>query len=90
LYYLMLINLIDGRKPQQGERRGFLRKAYSISARSVPYRRLAMQEPDQAKGQVLYQLADEADRGVLFTADWKSPRPGLCPPLPSVRPPNHS
>jgi hypothetical protein len=37
--------------------------------RSVRYRRLALVEPDQAKAQLLYRIADEADRGVLFTSE---------------------
>jgi hypothetical protein len=39
------------------------------SPRAVRYRRLALVEQDNAKAQLLRQLADEADRGVLFTVD---------------------
>ena len=39
-------------------------------ARAVRYRRLALAESDREKADLLYQLADEADRGVLFTAEW--------------------
>jgi hypothetical protein len=37
--------------------------------RSVRYRRLAMVESDPAKANLLYQIADEADRGVLVTTE---------------------
>ena len=37
------------------------------SPRAVRYRRLALIEQDNEKAQLLRQLADEADRGVLFT-----------------------
>ena len=37
--------------------------------RSVKYRRLALLEPDKAKAQLLFQIADEADRGVLVTSE---------------------
>lgn len=42
--------------------------------RSVKYRRIALAEPDQAKAQLLYQIADEADRGVFVTSEWLSSR----------------
>jgi len=35
--------------------------------RAVRYRKLALVEQDNEKAQLLRQLADEADRGVLFT-----------------------
>jgi hypothetical protein len=38
-------------------------------ARAVRYRQLALAEPDKAKAVILYQIADEADRGVLCTVD---------------------
>jgi hypothetical protein len=47
--------------------------------RAVRYRRLALTEEDHEKVRLLKLIADEADRGVLFTADWNSKRP---PPLP--------
>lgn len=54
-------------------------------SRSVRYRRLAMQESDPLKAQLLNQLADEAERGVLCTVDWKSSQ--AMPPAPqSVKP----
>jgi hypothetical protein len=37
------------------------------SPRAVRYRRLALVEQDNDKAQLLRQLADEAERGVLFT-----------------------
>jgi hypothetical protein len=42
--------------------------------RAVRYRRLALVEEDREKADLLYKLADEADRGVLVTADWMSAR----------------
>jgi hypothetical protein len=38
-------------------------------ARALRYRRLALAETDRAKAELLNQLADEAERGVLCTAD---------------------
>jgi hypothetical protein len=38
--------------------------------RAVRYRRLALAEQDRVKADMLYKLADEADRGVLVTAEW--------------------
>jgi hypothetical protein len=43
------------------------------NGRAVRYRRLALAEPDPAKAKVLQLIADEADRGVLVTADWLTP-----------------
>jgi hypothetical protein len=37
------------------------------SPRAVRYRRLALVEQDNEKAELLRQLADEADRGILFT-----------------------
>jgi hypothetical protein len=42
--------------------------------RAVRYRRLALVEQDNEKAQLLRLIADEADRGVLYTADWTSRR----------------
>jgi hypothetical protein len=42
------------------------------NARAVMYRRLALAEEDKQKTDLLYKLADEADRGVLCTAEWIS------------------
>ena len=41
--------------------------------RAVRYRRLALSEEDKQKADLLYKIADEADRGVLITADWMTP-----------------
>jgi hypothetical protein len=43
--------------------------------RAARYRRLALAEPDKEKAELLRLLADEADRGVLVTAEWASARP---------------
>jgi hypothetical protein len=45
-----------------------------MSARAVRYRRLALAEEDKAKADLLLKLADECDRGLLCTADWRSAR----------------
>ena len=39
------------------------------SPRAVRYRRLALAERDSEKAELLRLLADEADRGVLFTVE---------------------
>ena len=39
------------------------------SPRAVRYRRLALVEQDNEKAQLLRLIADEADRGVLFTVE---------------------
>jgi hypothetical protein len=38
--------------------------------RAVRYRRLALIEQDNEKADLLRRIADESDRGVLFTAEW--------------------
>jgi hypothetical protein len=48
--------------------------------RAIKYRRLALAEQDQEKARLLHRLAEEAEQGILVTADWR--RPSL-PPLPS-------
>jgi hypothetical protein len=40
------------------------------NSRALRYRKLALQEPDEEKVQLLQLLADEADRGVLCAVDW--------------------
>jgi hypothetical protein len=50
--------------------------ASSNHSRAVRYRQLALGEPDRAKADMLYKLADEAERNVLFTTDW------MCDPRP--------
>ena len=37
--------------------------------RAIRYRRLALAEPDERKAAFLRELAEEADRGVLWTVD---------------------
>jgi hypothetical protein len=39
-------------------------------SRALRYRKLALQEPDKGKAQLLQLLADEVDRGVLCTVEW--------------------
>ena len=41
-------------------------------ARAVRYRRLALAEEDKDKADLLLKLADECDRGILCTAEWRS------------------
>jgi hypothetical protein len=43
--------------------------------RALRYRKLALQEPDKEKAQLLQLIADESERGVLVTAEWLAPRP---------------
>jgi hypothetical protein len=43
------------------------------SPRAVRYRRLALAEQDNERAQLLRRLADEADRGVLFTVEHSRP-----------------
>jgi hypothetical protein len=40
------------------------------NSRALRYRKLAFQEPDKEKVQLLQLLADEADRGVLCSVEW--------------------
>jgi hypothetical protein len=44
------------------------------SARAIRYRRLALAQEDRASADLLLKLADECDRGILCTAEWRSPR----------------
>jgi len=53
------------------------------SARAIRYRRLAFAEQDKANADLLLKLADECDRGILCTAQWRSARQG------ELRPPNY-
>ena len=43
------------------------------NSRAVKYRRLALAEQDQEIARLLLQLAEEAERGILVTADWRRP-----------------
>jgi hypothetical protein len=54
--------------------------------RAVRYRRLALVEQDNEKAHLLRLIADEADRGVLYTADWISRRHGDDRSEPPVKP----
>ena len=45
------------------------------SARAIRYRRLALAQEDKATADLLLKLADECDRGILCTAEWRSTRP---------------
>jgi hypothetical protein len=54
--------------------------------RAVRYRKLALVEQDNEKAQLLRLIADEADRGVLYTADWISRRYGDANSEPPVKP----
>jgi hypothetical protein len=47
------------------------------NARAVRYRRLALAEGDKAAADLLFKLADECDRGILYTSEWLSARPSL-------------
>jgi hypothetical protein len=40
------------------------------NSRALRYRKLALQEPDKEKAQLLQLLADESERGVLCTVEW--------------------
>jgi hypothetical protein len=40
------------------------------STRALRYRKLALQESDKGKAQLLQLLADEAERGILVTSEW--------------------
>jgi hypothetical protein len=42
--------------------------------RAARYRRLALQEPDGEKAKLLRAIAEEAERGVLCTAEWIRPK----------------
>jgi hypothetical protein len=51
-------------------------------ARAVRYRQLALAEADRSKADLLYKLADEAERNVQCTSDWMQDRrpEGVRPP----------
>ena len=53
------------------------------NARAIRYRRLALASGDQANADLLLKLADECDRGILCTAEWRS----AWPPRRSEQPP---
>ena len=45
------------------------------NARAIRYRRLALATEEKAIADLLLKLADECDRGLLCTAEWRSARP---------------
>ena len=45
------------------------------SVRAKRYRQLALAQQDRAIADLLLKLADECDRGILCTAEWRSARP---------------
>jgi len=45
------------------------------NARAIRYRRLALATKDKTIADLLLRLADECDRGILCTAEWRSARP---------------
>ena len=53
------------------------------NARAVRYRRLALAEEEKAKADLLLKLADECDRGILCTAEWRSAWPSIANVKPS-------
>jgi hypothetical protein len=42
------------------------------NARAVRYRKLALAQEDKSIADLLLKLADECDRGLLCTAEWRS------------------
>ena len=44
------------------------------NARAIRYRRLAIASREKANTDLLLKLADECDRGILCTAEWRSAR----------------
>ena len=52
-------------------------------SRAMRYRKLALQEPDKEKAQLLQLLADEADRGVLCSVEWTRHSPKINTPIKS-------
>jgi len=53
------------------------------NSRALRYRKLALQEPDKEKVQLLQLLADEADRGVLCAVEWTRHSPKVKIPIKS-------
>ena len=51
--------------------------------RALRYRKLALQEPNKEKAQLLQLLADEADRGVLCSVEWTRHSPKIKLPIKS-------
>jgi len=42
------------------------------NARAIRYRKLALAQENKAAADLLLKLADECDRGLLCTAEWRS------------------
>jgi hypothetical protein len=57
--------------------------ATTRNARATRYRRLALASGVKANVDLLLKLADECDRGILCTAEWRS----AWPPLKNERQP---
>ena len=51
-------------------------------SRALRYRKLALQEPDKEKAQLLQLLADKADRG-LCSVEWARQSPKINTPIKS-------
>ena len=49
--------------------------ATTRNARAVRYRRLAVAQQNKTIADLLLKLADECDRGILCTAEWRSAWP---------------
>jgi hypothetical protein len=48
--------------------------------RAVKYRHLALVEPDEKKAQLLRQIAEEAEKGILVTSDLRRAVTQQAPP----------
>ena len=57
--------------------------ATTRNARAIRYRRLAFAQQHKSIADLLLKLADECDRGILCTAEWRS----AWPPRRSEQPP---
>jgi len=57
--------------------------ATTRNARAVRYRRLALAQQNKTIADLLLKLADECDRGILCTAEWRS----AWPPRKNEQPP---
>jgi hypothetical protein len=67
-----VLDLLEGQyKPETCLPPTYIEARQTMSnPRAVRYRRLTLTEQDREKADLLYKIADEADRGVLVTADW--------------------
>ncbi len=57
--------------------------ATTKNARAVRYRKLALAQQNKTIADLLLKLADECDRGILCTAEWRS----AWPPRKNEQPP---